>query len=833
MGRRLAVLVALAVALPAAVVLVAAPAEGAPVRVLAITTASAQPAVPFAGFDGNPPRTFDFDGDGDQEIVAQNDNQYAYVLDARTGQILAQLKTTFPAGWGARSFNGPEAYREGNETVLVLVNSAAYLTKYRFDKAASTATSFAFVKQWERRMADCFSAPGSDSKPTLADLDRDGRMDILGTTEESGLFAYRGDGSLMWKACLAGGNAEATVADLDLDGWPDVVHVSDGSVVTAFNGRSGATMWSFRFLSRFNLDSGSIPTGAAVGQLDGVGGPDVVVALRDSHNSTDWSQSHAMLAALDSGGRLLWAVQDPTANPLTYAHPVIADAAGDGQNEVYWMDWNTVGHKPPPPDSPDAWRSTGPAHAYRFDHLGNRVWMAELPTYWSNKDTPLADWDGDGDLELIVNAPGPGGDGLWQLDAATGAKSAFLSVHPFKVARAPVLADLYGAGTMQMVVEVGAATSEGANGVLVYDTGKPFRALWAHPPGPYLGTVAPPPPPSAGDFAATFTIKSPNRYWQEVYVAPDTARTIVAVQMRYNGGPWMDLTKASWGAWTASQSAAAGTKVEFLAKDLNNFQSQSAPFTWLDGTLSQRSVPSGSTGTGTSTSTSTTSTGSTPTSTSTTSTSSTSATSTSSTPTSTTSTSSTGTSSTSTSTTATSTSSTSTSTPSGFTATFTVASAVNEWWVEVAVSGNRAIAGVEAQSNGGPWQVLTKQSWGNWAKSFHVPAGSTVVFRATSTDGATLTSPAVTWLQTSTGPFTANFTPKQVGNDWWVEADVGANRAIAAVEAQLNGGAWTPLAKQTWGSWAKSISAPNGTSIVFRAAASDGATATSNPVVWT
>lgn len=768
-ARRLAFLAALAVALPAAVVLVSDAAQAAPTRVLAITGASARPAVAFAGFDGNPARLFDFDGDGDKEIVAQNDNQYAYVFDSRTGAILAQLKTTFPSSWGARSFNGPEAYREGDDTYLVLGNSAAYITKYRFDPDASTATSFAFAKQWERRLSDCFAGPGMDAKPVLADLDRDGRMDILGSTEESGVYALKPDGSLMWKACIGGGNGEPTVADLNQDGWPDVVHAGDGSVVTALNGRSGATMWSYRFLNHFNLDSGSIPIGPAVGQLDGVGGPDVVVALRDSHNATDWSQDHAMLAALDSGGRLLWARQDPTANPLTYGHPVIADAQGDGQNEVYWMDWNTVGHKPPPPDSPQAWMTTGPAHVYRFDRQGNRVWMAQLDTYWSNKDIPLADWDGDGDMELIVNGPGPGGDGLWNVDAATGAKSAFLNIDPYKVIRAPVLADVHGAGTMQMVIQVGAATSAGANGVLVYDTGKPFRALWAQPPLPYTGTVVPPPPPSAGDFGATFTIRSPNQYWQEVTIQPDTARAIASVQMRFNGGPWMDMTKASWGAWTASQSAPAGTKVEFLARDTGNFQSQSLPFTWLDGTLSKRSTTGGA----------------------------------------------------------------DPPPPSGFSATFTVPGSVNEWWVEVQVTANQAVAGVSVQVNGGAWTALAKQSWGNWAKSFHVPAGSTVVFRATSTGGEVATSAPVTWLGAPSGSFTANFTPKSVGNDWWVEVDVGANRPLAGVDVQPNGGAWIALTKQSWGSWAKSFNVPNGTSLVFRATSTDGATVQSSPVVWT
>src|SRR5207253_626129 len=98
----------------------------------------------------------------------------------------------------------------------------------------------------------------------------------------------------------------------------------------------------------------------AVGQLDGKAGPDVVVGVRDSHDANNWANDHALLLALDSGGRLLWGRQDPGGNPLTYTHAIITDADGTGGPEVYWGDWNTVGHKPPFDES-QAWKSTGPA----------------------------------------------------------------------------------------------------------------------------------------------------------------------------------------------------------------------------------------------------------------------------------------------------------------------------------------------------------------------------------------------------------------------------------------------------------------------------------------
>jgi hypothetical protein len=82
--------------------------------------------------------------------------------------------------------------------------------------------------------------------------------------------------------------------------------------------------------------------------------------------------------------------------------------------------------------------------------------------------------------------------------------------------------------------------------------------------------------------------------------------------------------------------------------------------------------------------------------------------------------------------------------PPGFDATFSGAKG-NQWWVQVNVAANQPLAGVDARVNCGSWVALTLQSWGGWAKSFHVPDGSKVDFRARSTTGATDTSGGYIW----------------------------------------------------------------------------------------
>lgn len=737
-------------------------------RVLSITTSSANPIVAFKAFDGNPPKLFDINKDGIMEIIAQNDNQWVYVFDSKTGKILAQLKTTFPSGWGARSINGPEAavMEQGGQVRLIVANSAAYVTSYRYDPGASSSTNFGFVKEWERRLSDCFANPGMDARIVFADLDLDGKFEIIAATEESGVFALRSNGQIYWKRCIGGGNGEPGIGDFDQNGLPDVVFGSDGGLVTAMRGTSGATMWSYHAPSHFNIGAGSMPVGPAVGQLDGKGGPDVVIGARDSHDATNFDNNHALLLALDSNGKLLWGRQDSQANPLTYTHPIIGDAAGDGKPEVYWGDWNTMGHKPPFNEE-DAWPRTGPANFYRFSDTGTLVWRQTIETYWSNKDVPIADVDGDGVQEMLANGPGTGGDGIWYLSTVNGAKETFVPLAPWKASRAPVLGDLWKTGTMQWVIPVEAASNAVSGGaILVYNTHVPYNAMWPHVPYPEVGGA---PPPPSGYFDATFRIKSPNPWWQEVRVEPDIPRTITKMEIRIGGSGWQNMPKQSWGAYATSQHTPAGTMVEFRAIDSAGQQSQSAPFTWLDGVLTQRNVPPGT--------------------------------------------------------------EPPPPPPGPFTATFELGSGINEWWVEVKVRTGEPLSSVEARVNGGSWRALSPTSWGTWAKSFFVAAGSSVEFRATSTFGGTATSEVFVWLGGGTG-FSPTFEPRSQTNQWWVEVKVTSGSVVKKVEVRVGSGAWIDLPATSWGTWAKSFFVPNGSSLVFRATNDLGNTAESSAYIW-
>lgn len=169
-----------------------------------------------------------------------------------------------------------------------------------------------------------------------------------------------------------------------------------------------------------------------------------------------------------------------------------------------------------------------------------------------------------------------------------------------------------------------------------------------------------------------------------------------------------------------------------------------------------------------------------------------------------------------------------------FSAAFTPRGVGNDWWVETAVSATEALGKVEVQLNGGPWTLLPRTSWGTYAASLHAPDGTAVQFRATSTAGATALSGPLAWGGVASGAsgLDAVFTPLSLGHDWWIEAKVTANQGVTLVEARVDSGAWQSLARTPWGTWARSLHAPGGSAVQFRAWGTGGSSDLSAPVAW-
>lgn len=163
----------------------------------------------------------------------------------------------------------------------------------------------------------------------------------------------------------------------------------------------------------------------------------------------------------------------------------------------------------------------------------------------------------------------------------------------------------------------------------------------------------------------------------------------------------------------------------------------------------------------------------------------------------------------------------------------------NEWWIQANVAN--APRTVTASVDGGAPVAMKLQSWGAWAVSTKAPTGSVVTLTATYADGTKATASykwpdATPTTATSGSPapaattFAATFTGV-TGNAWWVQTKVTGDKPIASVAARVNGGTWVTLTKYDWG-YAKSIPAPAGSTVEFRATATTGETAQSGAYKW-
>jgi hypothetical protein len=431
------------------------------------------------------PKAFDIDGDGTQEIIALGNDTHVYVFDVTTGTVLAKLPLTVRPDWYIeRVLNGVEAgiLRPGEPASLVVAGPAAHLAVWQFVPAQSTPEAFTFTKTWEKRLNQCNPQPSMDAKPTLADLDGDGSLEILAQTEEVGVFAYRADGTNLWRQCWAGGNAAPVAEDLDGDGRLEAIFAADDGYLAVLDGAKGSVKWTFD-TKELGVTPASISTSPTVAELDGQAPKELVYTARHAPaDNADFEENHMAIVAVHASeatgweGRALWHVQPEWANPLAYARLVAHDADGDGRDEVFGMDWNTIGH------NPGNWDHLGEAHVFRLNPDGSDAWIRPLDTWWSNKDIVLGDANGDGELDVLANGPYVGSDGFWVLDGATGEPQAFLPAGGWKVLRGAQLIDLRSDGKVELVVPVEPVDPTDRRGaILVVDLGLRGDATGAVP----------------------------------------------------------------------------------------------------------------------------------------------------------------------------------------------------------------------------------------------------------------------------------------------------------------------------------------------------------------
>ena len=315
----------------------------------------------------------------------------------------------------------------------------------------------------------------------FADLDGDGDKDLIwGDWFEPGLLLLENNGTcespgfsntpVPWPVgepiATSGYNAP-TFGDVDGDGDLDaIVGVLGGAynpITTAADNLylleqapSGWRLVTERLIDQVDVGAESVP---AVGDLDGDGDPDVLVA-----NKIDpASQRTSRIYRLENTGtperpafRMREGLEEVTGE-FHYA-PTLADVDGDGDLDLVVGTWN---------EGVLLFRNEGGPRAPRFVRTAEA--LIDLPR-GSHASPALGDLDGDGDLDLVAGESS-GEVNVWRNDGTRTAPRYALVTEALlgiDVGRrsAPAIADLDGDGVLDLVVG-----SEGGEAIVLRGLG--------------------------------------------------------------------------------------------------------------------------------------------------------------------------------------------------------------------------------------------------------------------------------------------------------------------------------------------------------------------------
>jgi hypothetical protein len=288
------------------------------------------------------PTVFDLDGDGVREVIFAAWDHYLYVLDGRTGTLekRADLHDTAGASPTVADLNGdgqfeivmpsditnnPGAGLPQQGGILHVFNKDLQQTVAGWTTQVGTSTNADFRGKFEHQSLW--------STAQVADLDRDGRSEIVVGTgnffKEDGIGEYvkvwNADGSLRLTLATEGRTlASPLVADLDGDGRSEIVAATIDGHVHAWRA-DGSEIFDTRLTPYGANPAADAPIRRApvAVDLNGDGKLEILVSIG----------SQVMI--LDAAGRLVTDPTQPGLLTLNYqGSPVVRDIDRDGRVDI-------------------------------------------------------------------------------------------------------------------------------------------------------------------------------------------------------------------------------------------------------------------------------------------------------------------------------------------------------------------------------------------------------------------------------------------------------------------------------------------------------------------
>jgi outer membrane protein assembly factor BamB len=380
----------------------------------------------------------DLDGDGKAEIVFScywNDSN-VYVLNAQTG-ALKWKKNLGGCNDAAPLIHDVDA--DGKPEVIVASSCKPVTTCFNGATGA--------VK-WQT------ATGGSDSPPSIADIDGDGQLEILhGQFNGHVICLNAKTGSVEWDLVVdedASIQTDVAILDADKDGKLDFIvgtwSYDDTNRIYCYRGSNRSQMWVSK------LPKDLIYHGAAFGDIDRDGKPEITIG--------DYAANLFCLNA--ENGSPVWIDSFPTPYNYIGAPTTLADLNRDHYLDVIYCDNYHVG---------------------AVKHDGNQLWTYTIPNYGTAfRGVAVADVNNDNVLDVTF---GTSKGTVTSLDGMTGSLIRTMDLRAvygdtFDVDHAPLIADFNGDGLKDVFIVGGKARYPNIN----VNYGKAYCLSWGAGKGP-------------------------------------------------------------------------------------------------------------------------------------------------------------------------------------------------------------------------------------------------------------------------------------------------------------------------------------------------------------